>query len=152
MKYLRFRISQKLKRFFNPLVCSRCGLLKSKWHYNATVKIAYCPRCMMYRAFTCCNLYINYAYRNCAVLDDEETHLVDALMTSTLQEWSARWHPQLCDSQIVFLRGLILRHQWYEICELLRPYISLPGLAERSFDIWEDALFYYVDNSRSNKC
>lgn len=101
------------------------------------------------------NRVIDYAVRNLAVLDDEQTRITDdyerAKGQDQLDEWANSWKPQLGDREIGIIQNALetagASYQWVDIVrKVLEPHISNADLYQAHDAYWAEIFFAAGEN------
>lgn len=100
------------------------------------------------------NSEIDYAIRNLAVLDDEETRITDdykqAKEQNLLDVWANRWKPQLSNQEIGMIQNALETadvvpsspYKWVDIVRnILEPHISNKDLYQAHDAYWAELFF-----------
>lgn len=101
------------------------------------------------------NSDIDYAVRNLAVLDDEQTRITDdyemAKGQNQLDVWANKWKPQLSDQEIGMIQNALETaapsYGWEDaVRDILEPHVSNKDLYHAHDAYWAETMFAAFEN------
>ena len=98
------------------------------------------------------NTDIDYAVRNLAVLDDEQTRITDdyeiAKSHNQLDAWANKWKPQVSDQEIGMIQNALeTGGRWEDaVRDILEPHISNEDLYRAHDAYWAEIFFAAGEN------
>ncbi len=97
------------------------------------------------------NIDIDYAVRNLAVLDDEQTRITDnynlAKQQNQMSMWQNKWRPQLSDQEIGMIQNALETGNWEDaVRNILEPHISNKDLYQAHDAYWDEIFFAAGEN------
>lgn len=104
------------------------------------------------QTFQAGNADIDYAVRNLAVLDDEQTRITDdyemAKSQNQLDVWANKWKPQVDDQEIGMIQNALESGGRWEdtVRDILEPHISNADLYQAHDAYWEEIFFASGEN------
>lgn len=99
------------------------------------------------QSFKAGNIDIDYAVRNLAVLDDEQTRITDdyelAKKQGQLGMWANKWKPQLSDQEIGMIQNALETGRNWEdaVRNIVEPHVSNKDLYHAHDAYWEEIFF-----------
>ena len=101
------------------------------------------------------NSDIDYAVRNLAVLDDEQTRITDdyelAKKQNQLEMWANKWKPQLSDQEIGMIQNALETgapsYGWEDaVRNILEPHVSNKDFYHAHDAYWAEIMFAASEN------